>query len=86
MNLDEQKRIQDAKSETTTLILSNVCNRNMTTSNRAKAIRKCAKSLGKKTKNKALKDACRMIRNTKEDGKVIYAIERAEYRFFDIGC
>lgn len=85
MNIDKRKRIELAKGETTTLILSNVCNRNMTSSNRAKAIRKCAKTMGKKTKNKALRDACRMIRNTKDDNKVIYALERAEYRFFDVG-
>lgn len=70
------------KDDTVTILLSNAINRYLNTSERAKRIRKCAKYICQRTEDKQLKNACRSIRNEKNDSLVIKAIDNAEYSYF----
>lgn len=70
-------------SNTLTLLLSNAINRDLPDKQRADKIRKCAKTINNKTTEKSLKNACKALRNQKNDTLVISSIERAEQSFWE---
>jgi hypothetical protein len=73
-----EKEIRD---DTLTLLLANAINRHLKPSEHAQKIRRCAKVICGRTKDKPLKNACRSIRNEKSDSLVIKAIDNAEYKY-----
>jgi hypothetical protein len=72
----------EIKSDTLTLLLTNAIHRDKEPEQRAKAIRKCAKVICNRTNDKALKNACRMIRNEKNDQLVSKCLDTAEIKYF----
>lgn len=75
--------MSDLHNDTLNLLLSNAINREEAPEVRAKRIRRCAKAICQRTKDKALKQACRGIRDTKDDLLVIHAVARAEFNYFN---
>lgn len=75
---------QDAKAlqDTLTLFLTNAVHRGRPEHRRAAQIRRTAKAIRKRTKNKQLKDACIRVCNAIDDSLVIQAIELAEEQYF----
>ena len=73
--------IKDIRDDTLTLLLSSAVNRHLSIKEQAQKIRKCAKSISARTKDKPLKNACRSIRNEKSDILVVKAIDNAEYSY-----
>lgn len=69
-------------SDTLTLLLTNALHRNETIKERASQVKRTAKIIQQRTKDKSLKNACRSLRNAKTDGLVIQAIELAEHNYF----
>ena len=74
--------MSDIQNDTLNLLLSNAINREEAFPVRAQRIRKCAKAICQRTEDKALKQACRKIRDTKDDTLVIHAVARAEHNYF----
>ena len=72
---------QDA-SDTLTLMLTNAVHRDKPLAIRAHHIKRVAKIVQNRTKDKSLKNACRALRNAQTNGLVVQAIELAEYRYF----
>ena len=73
---------EQIKSDTLTLLLANAIHYSEPPKERAKAIRKCAKVICQRTKDKALKSACRAIRNEKNDYLVVKSLNVAQASYF----
>ncbi len=73
--------INDIRDDTLTLLLSSAVNRHLSIKEQAQKIRKCAKSICARTKDKPLKNACKSIRNEKSDIMIVKAIDNAEYKY-----
>lgn len=71
----------DIQDDTLTLLLSSAMNRYLGESEQARKIRKCAKVISQRTKDKPLKNACKRLRNEKNDCLVIKAIDNAEHSY-----
>ena len=70
------------KDDTLTLLLANAIHREEDREKRALKIKKTAKLIQKRTKDKKLKQACHKIRDEKCNSLIIKALETAEYRYF----
>jgi len=73
--------VEDIRSDTLNLLLASAVNRHLSLAEQAQKIRKCAKIICARTKDKPLKNACRSIRNEKNDGLVVKAMDNAEYKY-----
>jgi len=65
----------DYKKDTFHLMLSNKCNVLSSFKERANSIRKCAKVIQQRTKDKAVKRLCMAIRSNKDDSAVIITVD-----------
>ncbi|MBO9492112.1 hypothetical protein J7384_17250 [Endozoicomonas sp. G2_1] len=74
--------LSDMRDDTIVLLLSLYCNKNLPVEGQARAIRKCAKTIAQRTRDKALKQACKGLRRSKNDYLVVAGIEQAAYKFF----
>ena len=71
-------------NDTLSLLLANAINRCETYKKRAAAIRNCCKILQRRSLCVHIKRVCRNVRNTKEDMKVINAVNNSERAFFEV--
>ena len=71
----------DIRSDTLTLLLASAMARHLNVAQQAQKIRKCAKVICGRTKDKILKDTCRRIRNEKDNKLVVDVIDNAEYKY-----
>tara|TARA_R110002020_G_scaffold324572_1_gene540210 strand:+ start:200 stop:445 length:246 start_codon:yes stop_codon:yes gene_type:complete len=71
-------------NDTLTLLLANAINRGETYKKRAAAIRNCCKILQRRSACTDIKRVCRNIRNTKDDIKIINAVNNSERKFFEV--
>lgn len=71
----------DVKSDTLTLMLCLAVNQHLTDVEQSLAIKKCAKFVYHRTKDKPLKNMCRLLRNEQKHHKVIKAIEMLEINY-----
>jgi len=65
----------DYKKDTFHLMLSNKCNVLSSFKTRANAIRRCAKIIQQRTKDKSVKRLCMAIVNNKDDAVVIITLD-----------
>ena len=71
-------------NDTLSLLLANAINRGESYKKRAAAIRNCCKILQRRSGCADIKRVCRNIRNTKEDIKIINAVNNSERKFFEV--
>lgn len=74
-------RDNQVKNDSLHLLLSNACNRGCSNKVRAASIRRCAKLISARTKDKDFKRACLIFRKTKDDFSLIEAIESRERKY-----
>lgn len=76
---DSYSRMQD---DTVTMLLCNAINRKLTIDVRAFRIRRLAKLIESRSTDKEFKYACKQIRKEPIDGKVVLAVETAEFNYW----
>jgi hypothetical protein len=75
---------EEVQSETLTLLLASEFHKFLPAKERAKKIRKTAKVICQRVRDKPTKEACRRIRNEKNDLLIIKALDNALFKYFEL--